>query len=233
MPNDIPLRCQCGAVRGQLTDHRIERATRVTCLCDDCQAFARWLGRPDVLDARGGSDILQVAPATLRYDSGGDLLRCMQLGPKGPHRGYTACCRQPAGNTLARTRSPFAGVVTGMIEVPAGSSLDALIGPSRGGVHGRFALGGCPPRGGCEGLAGPHLAGRPPGAAELARRSVAAVAVRDRRGRPAINIAGDHTRRAGGPLRVTPVQSPHQVTERSPARRASTLRGSAQSPPTS
>ena len=57
----------------------------------------------------------------------------------------SGCCKQPAGNTLASTRSPFAGVVVAMVDVPAGSSLDALIGPSRGGLHGRFAIGGCPP----------------------------------------------------------------------------------------
>ena len=145
MPNDIPLRCLCGAVRGRFTDYRAERSNRLTCYCDDCQAFARWLGRPDVLDAHGGSDIVQVAPAALHYDIGTEHLRCMRLGPKGPYRWYTACCKQPAGNTLARTRSPIAGVVAGMIDVPAGSSLDALVGPSRGGGFGRFAIGGCPP----------------------------------------------------------------------------------------
>lgn len=145
MSNDIPLRCRCGAVRGRLTDYRPERSNRLTCFCSDCQAFARWLGRTDVLDARGGSDIVQVAPAALRYDAGAEQLRCMQLGPKGPYRWYTDCCKQPAGNTLASTRSPFAGVVVAMVDVPAGSSLDALIGPSRGGVYGRFAIGGCPP----------------------------------------------------------------------------------------
>jgi hypothetical protein len=41
MPNDIHLRCQCGAVRGRFTDYRRARANRVTCYCDDCQAFAR------------------------------------------------------------------------------------------------------------------------------------------------------------------------------------------------
>ena len=145
MPNDIPLRCKCGAVRGRFTDYRRERSNRVTCYCDDCQAFARWLGRTDVLDAHGGSDIVQVAPAALSYDTGAEHLRCMQLGPKGPYRWYTACCKQPAGNTLGRARSPFAGVVAGMIDVPAGSTLDALVGPSIGGLHGRFAVGGCPP----------------------------------------------------------------------------------------
>ena len=45
-----------------------------------------------------------------------------------------------SGFLAVLTENPVA-----MVDVPAGSSLDALIGPSRGGLHGRFAIGGCPP----------------------------------------------------------------------------------------
>ena len=68
----------------------------------------------------------------------------MRFSPKGPHRWYTACCKQPAGNALASTKSPFSGLVTSMVDVSGGSTLDALIGPSNGGLHGRYAIGGCP-----------------------------------------------------------------------------------------
>ncbi|MFO0604323.1 MAG: DUF6151 family protein [Polyangiales bacterium] len=144
MAHDVPLRCRCGAVRGVIAGHDPASSNRMTCYCDDCQAFARWLGRPDVLDARGGSDILQVAPARLRFTQGVSELRCMRFSPKGPHRWYAACCKQPAGNTLASPTSPFAGVVTAIVERADGRSLDELIGASNGGLHGRFAIGGCP-----------------------------------------------------------------------------------------
>jgi hypothetical protein len=105
MPNDISLRCKCGAVRGRFTDYRRDRSNRVTCYCDDCQAFARWLGRPDVLDAHGGSDIVQVAPAALTYDTGAEHLRCMQLGPKVPTAGTPpAANNPPATHSAARAR---------------------------------------------------------------------------------------------------------------------------------
>ncbi|MFO0650340.1 MAG: DUF6151 family protein [Polyangiales bacterium] len=144
MTHDVPLRCRCGAVRGVIVAYDPAANNRVTCYCDDCQAFARWLGRTDVLDARGGSDIVQVAPARLRFTQGASELRCMRLSPKGPQRWYTACCKQPAGNALPTTRSPFSGLVTAIVDCSNGASLDALLGPSLGGVHGRFAIGGCP-----------------------------------------------------------------------------------------
>ena len=35
---------------------------RFGCYCRDSQAFARFLERPDILDAAGGTDIFQVPP---------------------------------------------------------------------------------------------------------------------------------------------------------------------------
>ncbi len=144
MSHDVPLRCRCGAVRGVIVAYDPASSNRMTCYCDDCQAFARWLGRTDVLDARGGSDIVQVAPGRLRFTQGASELRCMRFSPKGPHRWYTACCKQPAGNALASRRSPFTGLVASIVDLTGGGTLDAVVGPSNGGLHGRFALGGCP-----------------------------------------------------------------------------------------
>ena len=49
------------------------------CYCKDCQAFARFLERPDLLDPAGGTDIFQMPPA--------------RLSDKGVLRWYTDCCR--------------------------------------------------------------------------------------------------------------------------------------------
>ena len=144
MVDEVPLRCRCGALRGVIAGYRASAANRLTCYCDDCQAFARWLGREDVLDARGGSDIVQVAPSWLRFTCGADQLRCVRLSSSGIHRWYAACCRQPAGNTLASARSPFVGLVAGIVDRGDGRSLDAMVGPSAGGIWGRYAVGGCP-----------------------------------------------------------------------------------------
>jgi hypothetical protein len=55
---------------------------RFVCYCTDCQAFARFLGRPDVLDAAGGTDIFQMPPAHLKLPAGTDALRCLCLSAK-------------------------------------------------------------------------------------------------------------------------------------------------------
>ena len=59
------FRCRCGEVRGFVADASPRTVNRVVCYCDDCQAFAHRLGRADLLDAHGGSDVVQVAPASL------------------------------------------------------------------------------------------------------------------------------------------------------------------------
>ena len=56
---DLPLRCKCGHVRGVAVDVSPSTGFRFVCYCGDCQAFARFLRRTDVLDAAGGTDIFQ------------------------------------------------------------------------------------------------------------------------------------------------------------------------------
>lgn len=143
MSTELELRCACGTVRGVVADASARTCNRAVCYCDDCQTFARFLGRDDVMNARGGTDIVQVAPSRLRFVAGQEQLRSMRLSPKGLLRWYTACCKTPAGNMLPSPRSPFVGIPTRFV-VPGGSALDAAVGPSRGGLHGRFASGGCP-----------------------------------------------------------------------------------------
>ena len=51
---DLPLKCRCGAVRGEMQPRRAY--TRATCYCKDCRAYARFLGQPGVLDEAGGTE---------------------------------------------------------------------------------------------------------------------------------------------------------------------------------
>jgi hypothetical protein len=44
----VPLTCQCGLVRGQVL--KASGGMRVVCYCDDCEAFARALHRPEILE---------------------------------------------------------------------------------------------------------------------------------------------------------------------------------------
>ena len=64
MAKQVELRCRCGEVVGLVENAAPQKVNRVVCYCDDCQAFAHQLGRADLLDAQGGTDIIQVAPAS-------------------------------------------------------------------------------------------------------------------------------------------------------------------------
>ena len=134
----LPLRCACGAITGTF-DAEPGCASRGVCYCSDCQAYGRWLGRDDVLNAHGGTEILQTWPARVRIDGEVSLLR---LSAKGLHRWYAACCRVPLANSFGSPRMPFLGLAAQFVEDR--SALEPLFGPAQG-VQGRFAPGGCPP----------------------------------------------------------------------------------------
>lgn len=143
MSRDVPLRCRCGQVTGLVTGASPETTNRVVCYCADCQAFAHHLGRADLLDAHGGSDIVQVAPAALTFTGGAARIRCARLTPKGLHRWYAGCCGTPLGNTVGPA-IPFVGFVApGLAGDPA--ALDAAFGPPIGAVHVQSAVGPLPP----------------------------------------------------------------------------------------
>jgi len=145
MNDVIPLRCECGTVRGRAKDVGSRWGNRALCFCDDCQAFAFYLGRAgDVLDEHGGSDIYQMTPAQIEIEQGNDHLRCMQLsaGGRGLRRWYTACCRTPVGNTPATPQIPFVGIVHSFMDHAAhGMSRDQALGPVRDRVFGKYARG--------------------------------------------------------------------------------------------
>ncbi len=140
-PAILPLRCACGALRGHF-DATSSPGTRGVCYCDDCQAYARWLGRDDLVNAHGGTEVVPTWPARVRLDAAGPLA-LMKLAEKGLHRWYAACCRTPLANTMGSARMPFTGLVRRAIDVDD-ARLDALCGPAQG-IYGRYAIGGCPP----------------------------------------------------------------------------------------
>ena len=92
MSTRVDLRCQCGAVRGLANTVAPDTGMHVVCMCDDCQAFAHFLERDDVLDASGGTAIFQLRPAQLEITAGREHLRCMRLSEKGLLRWYAGCC---------------------------------------------------------------------------------------------------------------------------------------------
>ncbi len=144
--SDLPLRCQCGHVRGVASGVSPSRGCcRVLCYRKDCQAFARFLERADVLDAAGGTDIFQMPPADVKLTAGTDAVRCLRLSDRGVYRWYTDCCLTPIGNT-AGPRVPLIGVIHCFMDHQAdGHSRDVVLGPPLCRIYERSAVGPLPP----------------------------------------------------------------------------------------
>jgi len=103
---------------------------RFICYCDDCQTFARFLGRADILDPAGGTDILHMPPAHVTLATGAEALRALRLSEKGVIRWYSACCRTPIANTADSARFPVIGLIHCFMDHEAdGRSRDAALGP--------------------------------------------------------------------------------------------------------
>jgi hypothetical protein len=139
------LRCRCAKVRGHVLNAAPHTVNRMVCYCDDCQAFAHAIERPDLLDVHGGTEVVQVAPAALLFTEGHAHIACLRLSPRGLYRWYARCCNTPLGNTL-KPALPFVGIMVQTFDPGAeGPGVDHLFGPVIGSVQGKFALGEAPP----------------------------------------------------------------------------------------
>lgn len=141
----FPVSCRCGAIAGD-ADVAASNGVHVVCCCDDCQAYARYVGAlgadngGGVVDEFGGTAIWQMAPAQLRITRGKEHVRCVQLSEKGMLRFYAGCCGVPIGNQMQNPGVPFVGVVHTFL-LPRGPSRDAVLGPPVRSQT-RFATGG-------------------------------------------------------------------------------------------
>lgn len=131
-----PIQCQCGTVRAQL--HGSGTYNRIACYCTDCRAFARFLGGDAILDKQGGTQIVQVAQARLRFTHGLDHLAVMRLSEKGLMRWYASCCNTPIGNTLDTPSISFIGLIHSCMDA---KQLDARFGSKITNVNTQSALG--------------------------------------------------------------------------------------------
>jgi hypothetical protein len=132
-------------LRGVASNVSPSTGFRFVCYCKDCQAFAHFLGRPDVLDPAGGTDIFQMPPGRVRLIAGTDVVRCLRLSDK-VLRWYTDCCRTPIGNTAANPRFPVVAVVHSfMVHETDGRSRDEVLGAPLCRIYERSAVGPLPP----------------------------------------------------------------------------------------
>lgn len=137
MSGQIELRCRCGEVRGIVANPSSRSVNRVVCYCDDCQAYAHQLGRTDLLNDKGGSDIVQVAPAALSFTKGQSRIAGLRLTPKGLYRWHTTCCNTPVGNTLGPA-VPFVGIPVQSFDT---ARVDDVFGAPMGAIMGKYAVG--------------------------------------------------------------------------------------------
>jgi Family of unknown function (DUF6151) len=133
------LSCRCGTLKGIVGN--ASRANHCVCYCKDCQAFARFLGREaEILDAQGGTAVIQTFPANVSFTAGREALACMRLSERGLLRWYSSCCNTPVGNTLANYRVSFVSLIHSCLET-TGQSVDHAFGPVRLRVNTKNATG--------------------------------------------------------------------------------------------
>jgi hypothetical protein len=144
MPKEAQVRCRCGEVVGLVSNASPQKVNRVVCYCEDCQAFAHQLGRADLLNAQGGSDIVQVAPASLTFIKGQNRIAGLRLTPNGLFRWHTTCCNTPMGNTLGPA-IPFVGIHAQIFDGST-PTVDGVFGAPLGAILGKYAI-GQPPAG--------------------------------------------------------------------------------------
>ncbi len=140
---DIPVRCSCASVRGVLRGVSPSRVVRAVCYCDDCQAFAHYLGQADtVLDAYGGTSIVQVSPSRLTITEGVEHLACVRLTDGRLLRWYASCCGTPIGNTPGSYKMHFLGLIHGFLDLSAVEvPVDKALGLIRARAFRRFVTG--------------------------------------------------------------------------------------------
>jgi uncharacterized protein DUF6151 len=126
---DHPLQCRCGTLKGVVSHP--EEALRGECYCRDCQAFARYLGKAgDVLDKKGGTDVIAIPPKYVTFTQGSEALACMSLSPKGLLRWYASCCNTAIGNTPRNFRISHVGLIHTCLQSP-GKTVEGSFGPVR------------------------------------------------------------------------------------------------------
>jgi hypothetical protein len=131
-------------MRGVASDVSPSTGFRFVCYCEDCRVFARFLGRADVLDPSGGTDISQMPAARVRLTAGSDAMGCLRLS-RTVLRWYSECCRTPIGNTAAEPRFPVVALIHSFMDHEADKrSRDAVLGPPLCRIYERSAIGPLP-----------------------------------------------------------------------------------------
>ena len=138
----MKIQCECGQFQAEILNFPANTPGRCVCYCDDCQTYLHYLGRSDLLDSAGGTEVIPVYPSDFKFLSGEKNLKITRLSPKGMFRFSTTCCNTPIANTT--TSMPWAGVIDRAFKVKDTHLLEKQLGPVRSRVMGKFAVGPLP-----------------------------------------------------------------------------------------
>lgn len=140
----MQIQCECGKFIAEAQAFPKGTPGRLVCYCDDCQAYLHHLGRADLLDRNGGTEIIPAYPCDVKIIKGKEHLKCTRLSNKGMFRFSTTCCNTPVGNTAPR--SPWLGLLRRVYTAKDPTKLDAAFPKVRSSIMGKFAK-GTPPKG--------------------------------------------------------------------------------------
>ena len=133
------LECECGAVSWEIHESDPRLGIRYVCHCDDCQAYAQFLGAPDrLLDSHAGTDAYQLPASRFQIARGSDQLACVQVTSRPLLRWYCISCRTPVANTYHTSKLSFLSLP---IPRTRSSEVDQVLGPSSGHVWTKFGRG--------------------------------------------------------------------------------------------
>jgi hypothetical protein len=132
------FQCHCGSLQGSLT---VPVLAHLGCHCRDCQTYAHALGHPEqVLDERGGTDVVTTLQQHLSFTKGKEYLACLSLSEQGMLRWYACCCDTALANTPRDPKLSFVSLVhTGL--GASGDELEAKLGATRVTVNPKHARG--------------------------------------------------------------------------------------------
>ncbi len=137
----MKIQCNCRGFQAELTAFPRNTPGRLMCYCDDCQNYLEKLGRTDLLDGYGGTEVIPVYPSEIKFLQGQEHLRCNRFGKRGLSRWSTTCCNSPIVNT--RARFPWAGVFHSAYTVEDKDFLEKF-GRVRCRIRGKYATGNPP-----------------------------------------------------------------------------------------
>jgi hypothetical protein len=132
------IQCECGKFEAKIEKFPKNSPGRLCCYCDDCQNYLEKIGREDLLDSYGGTEIIPVYPSDIKFLKGSETLQCNQLSNKGLSRWSTTCCHTAIANT--RPHFPWVGFLHNVYTQKDRRFLEKL-GPIKSRIFGKFAKG--------------------------------------------------------------------------------------------